>query len=156
MKVMKKGIMKVTHFEENHRKRNKNTELLRTTFLFCLLALILQGPPSAEHKLWQIKRRNNYPSPSLFKAFLRGAVPKTNISCKFFTHRKLYYRALRESQSLQRREINRKHLCGMISLWASHFLCYFTSLSFQVQMSSIRIQSETLSLSYACFYSPES
>ena len=131
---MKKGIMKITHFEENHRKRNKNTELLRTTFLFCLLALILQGPPSAEHKLWQIKRRNNYPSPSLFKAFLRGAVPKTNISCKFFTHRKLYYRALRSLLITLKSKFNiqtekRKHkLCVRLSvdkllsqaLWADH------------------------------------
>ena len=117
MKVMKKGIMKITHFEENHRKRNKNTELLRTTFLFCLLALILQGPPSAEHKLWQIKRRNNYPSPSLFKAFLRGAVPKTNISCKFFTHRKLYYRALRSLLITLKSKFTKKRNKQETSLW---------------------------------------
>lgn len=120
MKVTKKGIMKVTHFEENRRERNKYTKLLRTAFLFCLLALILRGSPFAEHKLWQIKRRNNSSSPSLFKAFRRGAVPKTNISCKFFTHRKLYQRALRSLLITLKSEFTKKRNKQETSQW-HHF-----------------------------------
>lgn len=50
MKVMKKGINDIL-FEEKHRKETKTLNCSGLHFCFVFLALILQGPPSAEQTM---------------------------------------------------------------------------------------------------------